>query len=71
MRLALDRTARRLDGGRLLVAGSPLTVFRLGPAGAGAVDAIVAGADVGPAAQPRVDRLHDTGAAHPPPVGPR
>ena len=71
MRLALDRTARRLDGGRLLVAGSPLTIFRLGPAGARVVDAIAAGADVGPAAQPLVDRLLDTGAAHPRPVGER
>ena len=71
MRLALDRTARRLDGGRLLVAGSPLTIFRLGPAGARVVDAIAAGTDVGPAAQPLVDRLLDTGAAHPRPVGER
>jgi mycofactocin system glycosyltransferase len=71
MRLALDRTARRLDGGRLLVAGSPLTIFRLGPAGARVVDAIAAGAELGPAAQPLVDRLLDTGAAHPRPVGER
>ena len=71
MRLALDRTARRLDGGRLLVAGSPLTIFRLGPAGARVVDTIAAGADVGPAAQPLVDRLLDTGAAHPRPIGER
>ena len=71
MRLALDHTARRLDGGRLLVAGSPLTIFRLGPAGARVVDDIAAGADVGPAAQPLVDRLLATGAAHPRPVGER
>ena len=71
MRLALDRTARRLDGGRLLVAGSPLTIFRLGPAGARVLDAIAAGDDPGPAAQPLVERLLDTGAAHPRPVGGR
>ncbi len=53
------------------MAGSPLTIFRLGPAGARVVDAIAAGADVGPAAQPLVDRLLDTGAAHPRPVGER
>ena len=35
------------------------------------VDTIAAGADVGPAAQPLVDRLLDTGAAHPRPVGER
>ena len=60
MRVALDRTSRRLDGGRLLVAGSPLTVFRLGAAGARAVDAVAAGEDLGSAAQPLLDRLLDT-----------
>jgi mycofactocin system glycosyltransferase len=71
VRFALDRTARRLDGGRLLVAGSPLTVFRLGPAGVRAVDAIAAGQDPGEGARPLVERLLDTGAAHPRPLGER
>ena len=35
------------------------------------VDAIAAGTDVDPAARPLVDRLLDTGAAHPRPVGER
>ncbi|HEX6786057.1 MAG TPA: mycofactocin biosynthesis glycosyltransferase MftF [Acidimicrobiales bacterium] len=71
MRLALDRTSRRLDGGRLLVAGSPLTAFRLGAAGGRAVDAVAASEDLGSAAQPLLDRLLDTGAAHPRPAGGR
>ena len=71
MRVALDRTARRYDGGRVLVGGSPLTVFRLGPAGRRALDAIAAGHEPSPSAQPLVDRLLDTGAAHPRPAGGR
>ena len=71
MRLALDRTARRLGGGAVLVAGSPLTVFRLGPAGQRVLDAIARGEDLPATALPLVDRLLDTGAAHPRPSGGR
>ena len=72
MRLVLDAGARRLDGGRVLLAGSPLTFFRLGPAGQRVVDAIAAGQDVpATAAQPLIDRLIDAGAAHPRPAGER
>ncbi len=67
MRLALDRSARRLDDGRVVLAGSPLTLFRLGPAGKRVLDAIEHGEDVPASARSLVDRLVDTGAAHPRP----
>ena len=71
MRLVLDHTACRLDGGRVLLAGSPLTFFRLGPTGQRVVDAIAAGQDVPASARPLTDRLIDAGAAHPRPSGER
>jgi mycofactocin system glycosyltransferase len=64
-RLRLDRSARRLAGGDVLLAGSPLTWFRLGPAGRQVVDAIERGDPVPSSARSLVDRLLDTGAAHP------
>jgi mycofactocin glycosyltransferase len=67
MRYRLDRGARRLDGGRILLAGSPLTLFRLTLAGRGVVDAIDRGDEVQPSTL--TDRLLDTGAAHPVPAG--
>ena len=42
-RFALDPSCRIVDGGRVLLGGSPLTLFRLGPAGADVVDAIRSG----------------------------
>ena len=71
MRLVLDGTSRRLDDGRVLIAGSPLTLFRLGPAGVHVVDAIASGHEVAADAGALVDRLLDTGAAHPRPAGTR
>ena len=69
MRLALDRSARRFDRGRVLVAGSPLTFFRLGRAGQQVVDDLERGVEVDVvAAQPLLERLVDTGAAHPLPI---
>ena len=71
MRVALDRTARRLDGGRVLLGGSPLTVFRLGPGGRRVLDAIERGDEVPARAHDLLDRLLDTGTAHPrPSAGP-
>ena len=67
MRVALDRTARRLDGGRVLLGGSPLTVFRLGPGGRRVLDAIEQGDEIPAAAHDLLDRLLDTGTAHPRP----
>jgi mycofactocin system glycosyltransferase len=71
VRVALDRTARRLGGGRVLLGGSPLTVFRLGPGGQRVLDTIERGEDVPAGARRLLDRLLDTGAAHPRPVGGR
>ena len=75
MRVALDRTARRLGGGSVLLGGSPLTVFRLGPGGRRVLDAIERGDDVPASAHGLLDRLLDTGTAHPRPgagrFGPR
>jgi len=71
VRLVLDRTACRLDDGRVLLGGSPLTFFRLGPAGQRVVDAIAAGGDVPASAGSLIDRLIDAGVAHPRPAGGR
>ena len=57
--------------GALLLAGSPLTVFRLGPGGRRVLDAIEQGREVPETARRLVDRLLDTGAAHPRPAGGR
>lgn len=68
----LDHRARRVDGGRALVGGSPLRVLRLSPAGADLVDRLAAGAPVprsGPA-QALARRLVAAGLAHPQPRGP-
>jgi mycofactocin system glycosyltransferase len=71
VRVALDRTARRLGGGRVLLGGSPLTVFRLSPGGQRVLDAIERGEDIPASARRLLDRLLDTGAAHPRPAGGR
>ncbi len=77
-RYVLDVGARRTDGGRVLLGGSPLTLFRLGPAGASVIDAIERGEDpVGacpsradsPAIRRLIDRLVDGGVVHPRPAG--
>ena len=61
--LTLDGSARRLDGGRVLLGGSPLRLFRLTEAGARLVDQIEAGEAV--ASNPLVDRLLESGVVHP------
>jgi mycofactocin system glycosyltransferase len=71
LRYRLDRTAQRLDGGRVLLGGSPLTLFRLAPGGQRVVDAIDRGEEIPASAQPLVERLVETGAAHPRPDGAR
>jgi mycofactocin system glycosyltransferase len=67
VRVALDRTARRLAGGRILLGGSPLTVFRLGPRGEQVLDIIERGDEVPATAGDLLDRLLDTGTVHPRP----
>ena len=52
----------------MLLAGSPLTMFRLTPAGRRVVDALERGDEAPPSARSLIDRLLDTGAAHPCPV---
>jgi mycofactocin system glycosyltransferase len=74
LRLVLDPATRRTDEGRVLIGGSPLRVVRLTPAGAFAVDGLVAGDEVGqaPTRQHLARRLLDAGMAHPrPPAPPR
>ncbi len=61
--VALDPGVRRLDGGRVLLGGSPLRLLRLSPAGSAVVDALAAGEGVSlrPAA-PRPDGLATPGS---------
>lgn len=67
VRLILDPGTRLVDGGRVLIGGSPLRLFRLGPAGQRVAEALRDGADL-PAGHERLtDRLLDAGAAHPAP----
>ena len=64
-RFALDGSVRRVDGGRALIGGSPLKVYRLTNAGAAIVDTIAKGRDV--EVRAFVDRLVDGGVIHPQP----
>lgn len=70
-RFGLDRAARRLDHGRVLLGGSPLRLFRLTAGGAAIVDAIERGEDITDDGSARrlTDRLLDAGAIHPRPDG--
>jgi mycofactocin glycosyltransferase len=67
---ALDPAVRRRDHGRLLIGGLPSRLVRLIPAGAAALDAILAGEDLDPAAASLARRLERDGLLHPlPPAG--
>ena len=61
MRFTLDGSWRRF--GRVVIAGSPLRVFRLTAAGAEVASALESGRAVEPSRL--VDRLLDGGAIHP------
>jgi mycofactocin glycosyltransferase len=68
--IALDPRVRRLEGGRVLIGGSPLRLLRLSDAGARSVHRLAGGAAV-PAAGPEAPlarRLLDAGMAHPRPA---
>ena len=67
VRLVLDASVRRIDGGRVLIGGSPLRMVRLTDAGSRLVDRLVAGEAVGAsrAAGRLVRRLLDGGLVHP------
>jgi mycofactocin system glycosyltransferase len=71
-RIAFDPGVRRIDGGSVLVGGSPLRLLRLSAAGARLVDQLEAGDPVPPSdgAQRLVRRLVDAGMAHPRPGRP-
>ena len=72
--VALDPGVRRLEGGRVLVGGSPLRLLRLSGAGARAVDRLAAGEAVPPGggAARLARHLVSAGLAHPrPPRGGR
>jgi GT2 family glycosyltransferase len=66
VRYRLDASARRIDAGRTLLAGSPLKLVRLTEAGARWLDRADAGDDVAPNAL--LDRLVDSGTLHPAPA---
>jgi mycofactocin system glycosyltransferase len=65
----LDPTVRRLDGGRVLVGGTPLKLVRLTPGGASIIDRIEAGQPValGTKARTVIERFVDDGILHPDP----
>ena len=67
--LEADRSLVRLDGGRLLVGGSPLRILNLSATGASRLDAWLAGELVGddPADRALARRLLDVGMVHPRP----
>jgi mycofactocin system glycosyltransferase len=72
--ITLDPGLRRLEGGRVLIGGSPLRLVRLSDAGCRTLDRLAAGATVpGPGAAARLARhLVAAGMAHPrPPRRPR
>ncbi len=68
-RVVLDPGVRRVDGGSVLVGGSPLRLLRLTAAGTVLVDRLVAGEPVpqSQGAQRLVRRLLDAGMANPRP----
>jgi mycofactocin system glycosyltransferase len=71
--VALDPRVRRVDGGRVLIGGSPLRLVRLSDAGRRTLDRLAAGSTVhGPGATATLARhLVATGMAHPrPPLRP-
>ena len=66
---SLDPSYRRPDGAAVVVGGSPLTIFRLAPAGVRVAEAIEAGRALPPGHEPLTSRLVAAGAIHPSPDG--
>lgn len=73
-RVVLDRTTRRLDGGEILLGGSPTRMLRLAPRGQELLTRLADGATVAEASQATggdagrlARRLLDAGLAHPRP----
>ena len=71
--IELDPSARRTDGGRTLIGGTPLRVLRFTPAGTRWLDSIAAGEPLppSPASRRLARRLVDAGLANPRPAMPR
>jgi mycofactocin system glycosyltransferase len=67
IRYVLDAGARRIDGGRALLAGSPLSLFRLSEKGAQVLSALVDGEALPSGAEQLTERLLEAGAIHPRP----
>jgi mycofactocin glycosyltransferase len=65
VRYALDGSWRRTPGSGSVIAGSPLRLLRLGPAGMRAVEALERSEPVPAGADELVERLVDIGAIHP------
>ena len=64
MRFEVDASLQRFDA--VVLAGSPLQLFRLTPGGIRVVEQIEATGEASPSTL--VDRLYDAGAVHPLPV---
>jgi len=67
VRVALDGSVRSVDGGRVLIGGSPIRLLRLSASGAAVVAELAAGGPVGdrPAVARLARRLLEGGLAHP------
>jgi mycofactocin glycosyltransferase len=66
-RLTFDGSVRRVDGGRVLIGGSPIRLLRLSASGAAVVDRLMTGDEVGdgPTVRRLARQLLDGGLAHP------
>ena len=62
-RYVVDESVRRVDDNRVIIGGSPLSLFRLTVGGAAMFDRLAAGDDVGP--NVLLSRLLAAGAVHP------
>lgn len=70
MRWIADRSLRRSNGGRVVLGGSPLKLFRLSAGGARVLDSALAGSlpEPTPTQAALLDRLVAAGAIHPDPL---
>lgn len=67
MRLELDASTRIVDDGAVVIGGSPLSLFRLGVAGARIANALADGRELPAGHGPLTQRLLAAGAVHPRP----
>lgn len=64
-RFELDPSARLSSDRRVLIGGSPVSLFRLSAAGSSIIDRIASGESLAPGHAPLTDRLVAAGALHP------